>query len=392
MVLHDDHAPEMPNAAGERLLRRVQELRPAITPRLGEITAGRRIPLDIVAALRTAGIYRAYAPRALGGLELSPAEVFRAVTALSRIDGSVGWTAMLGTSAQLLLTLLPPDGYAALFRDGPDVVFTGSDQPCGTARRNGSSAWQVEGRWPFASGCLHAEWIGSLSAVVDASTTDGGAQRSLRFFVAPAASWTIEDTWDVIGLEGTGSHHIVLPPTTIEDHFSFALTDTTRTRRTEPAFQGPFRWLPLAHAACQLGIAAGALDDLLASVAGGHRRQGRPSTTRDSEVAQSEIGRLAIAHRAAQALHDDIVGEQWRATLAGDADDPALLPEAEAAATWIAATCREVASGCFSLAGIAAIGKHATLGRRWRDLQVAGQHIKVRPANYIGLGRQHVDA
>jgi indole-3-acetate monooxygenase len=370
----------------KRFHEQIDALVPAIASRSEEIAAGRRVPMDIIASLRAAGLYRAYVPRDLGGLELPVSDIFRAVTTLSRADGSVGWTAMLGTSAQLFISLLPAGGYAALYMDGPDVLISGSDQPVGKARRVGD-AWQIDGRWPMMTGALHANWMGGLTVETEAEAGVASASRRLRMFILPAARWKIEDTWYAMGMEGTGSHHGVLAPTTVENRFSFAVSESMRSNRREPAFQGIPRWLPLAHAACQLGIAAGALDDLLAATGKGHKRQGRPSKTADSEIAQSEIGRLTTAHRAAQALHDDVTGEQWSASLEGRAEDPMLLRKAEAAGTWIAGTCREIASACFSLAGTAAINHSASLGRRWRDLQVAGQHIKVSPANYVRLGQ-----
>ena len=52
------------------LLMRIQELGPVITARALEIETSRRIPADIIEALKRAGIFRMFVPRSYGGLAL----------------------------------------------------------------------------------------------------------------------------------------------------------------------------------------------------------------------------------------------------------------------------------------------------------------------------------
>ncbi len=85
----------MTNTA-ERLLADIRELAPVITARAAEIEAGRRIPPDLVEALRSIGVFRMLVPHSHGGLELDLPKALEIYEALSRIDGSVGWVAMIG--------------------------------------------------------------------------------------------------------------------------------------------------------------------------------------------------------------------------------------------------------------------------------------------------------
>jgi alkylation response protein AidB-like acyl-CoA dehydrogenase len=100
----------MTNGA-ERLLANIRELAPAITSRAAEIEAGRRMPPDLVQALRSIGIFRIFVPQSHGGLELDMPTALEILGALSRIDGSVGWTAMIGGGCDLFAPLLPRDTY-----------------------------------------------------------------------------------------------------------------------------------------------------------------------------------------------------------------------------------------------------------------------------------------
>ena len=145
----------------ERLLADIEAMAPAIASRSNEIEASRQLPDDLVAALRSIGVFRMFVPRSHGGMELDLPRGLQIIEAASKIDGSVGWCVMIGAGAAIFAPLLPHDVYETIYRDGPDVVFAGSAQPAGTAE-SFDGDWRVNGRWPFASGCRHADWLFAL--------------------------------------------------------------------------------------------------------------------------------------------------------------------------------------------------------------------------------------
>src|SRR5260221_3980411 len=53
------------------VLEGIRELTSHIIARAAEIEAARRIPLDIVQSLKSAGVFRMFVPRSHGGLELA---------------------------------------------------------------------------------------------------------------------------------------------------------------------------------------------------------------------------------------------------------------------------------------------------------------------------------
>ena len=66
----------------------------------------------------------------------------------------------------------------------------------------------VSGRWPSISGCEDAEW--AALAVADG---DGVSVVSL-----PTSALTVERTWDVAGMRGTGSHTLVAEAVPVPEH------------------------------------------------------------------------------------------------------------------------------------------------------------------------------
>jgi alkylation response protein AidB-like acyl-CoA dehydrogenase len=371
----------------EDLLAAIEELAPAITARAAEIEAGRRVPPDLVDQLRSIGLFRMFAPRSHGGMELDLPSGLRIIEALSRIEGSVGWIAMIGGGSAIMTPLVSRDLYDDIYRNGPDVIFAGSTQPAGSAE-SVDGDWRVNGRWPFASGCQHADWLFALCVMKkDGKPLPGAAEGMpmLRGCVLPASRWRIEDTWHVSGLKGTGSHHIVLEDAAVPaDHFLDLIGG-------KPCIPGPLysavqQFIPLLHSAFDLGVAAAALSNLVELANSGWQQQRSTKPLRDSEIFQYELGRIEADLRAAQALFQVQCAGHWRHALAGTLKTEALLTEATQSAVWISAACNRVGDGCFALGGGAAIYDSSPLQRRMRDLHVSAQHAAVQTRHYLGAG------
>src|SRR5580700_745308 len=184
------------NDATNQLLADIQELAPCIQSRSGEMEASGRIPIDLIESLRTIRVFRIFVPRSHDGLELDFIDGIEISQALARIDGSVGWIATISAGVSMVTTLLPPEIYDRIYKDGPDVIFAGSLKPGGKAEATGNS-WRLNGRFGFASGCQHADWMYCAFVV----SKDGvplvqpNGQTLVRGCFVPARDWQIEDTW-----------------------------------------------------------------------------------------------------------------------------------------------------------------------------------------------------
>ncbi|WP_395674660.1 acyl-CoA dehydrogenase family protein [Inquilinus sp.] len=382
-------------AAVERMLADIRGLAPDIAARAAEFEAARRIPLELVETLRSIGVFRIFAPRSHGGLELALPQAVEIIAALSRIDGSVGWDAMIGSTSGLFLPLLPRETYDRILDDGPDVICAGSITPTGTAEPAPGGAWRVSGRWPFASGCEHADWILGFCVVtrdgrpVPGPGGEAGPPR-IRGFALPARDWRIEDTWHVAGLKGTGSHHVSLQDALVPEEQFFDFPGS-RPSQQGPLYQAVRHLLPLLHGAFCTGMAEGALAELVALAGTGRQQLRALVPMRESEVFQSDLGRIAAGVRAARAYHRAQVESHWRHAVAGTLQDDALYAEGTQAGIWIAGACVHAADACFTLAGGAALYDSSPLQRRLRDLHAAAQHAVVHQRHYVEAGRALLD-
>jgi indole-3-acetate monooxygenase len=391
-MLHQDQFRDLRSLtapdSNKTVLAGIRKLAPEITARAAEIEAARCVPPDLIDRLKSIGIFRLFVPRSYGGLELALPAGLEVIRALARLDGSIGWTAMTASGGSIFATLEPRETYERIYQNGPDAPMCGSAQPAGTAQP-AAGGFRVSGRWPYASGCKHAEWMAGFCIITD----DNGkpvagphGQPLVRGIALPAQNWEIEDTWHAAGLKGTGSHHIVLRDVLVPEANVFDLEGGT------PCVPGPLypavkQLLPMFHGAFAVGMAEGAVDELVASANTGRQQFRATTPMRDSETFQYELGRISADVRSAQAFFETQTTSLWHHALAGTLNDEGLLIEGTQAAIWIATTCVRVTDACFALAGSSAVYETSPLQRRLRDMHVAAQHAVAQQRQYVAGGK-----
>lgn len=339
------------------------------------------LPPHLVERLRAAGIFRALQPRSLGGFEVAPVEFIQMIEELARADGSTGWIAAIGAGAPAFTAWLEPAVATELF--GPDADFLAATvfAPTGRAVSDGGGRFAVDGRWPFASGCRHAEWMLGGIFVFDGDAPrmipEQGPDWRLAFF--PRASAEIVDNWDVLGLRATGSNDIVArglhvaEEHTISPFFQSARHDGPMWRL---AF---FTLVGVALVGVPLGIARRALDEFT-DLATTKTRAGTFEPLAEDPAAQVEFARAEANLRSARAFVLDEAGALWDTACAGD--PPSLEQRAgfQLAAQQAMRAARQAVDTTFQLTGARAVQTRHPLQRCFRDLHTAGQHVYFSPS------------
>jgi alkylation response protein AidB-like acyl-CoA dehydrogenase len=194
-----------------------------------------------------------------------------------------------------------------------------------------------------------------------------------------------EDTWYVAGLKGTGSHHIAISDTVVPAANFFDLAGVPCL--LGPLYQAVPQLLPLFLGAISVGIAEGALDELVELANTGRQQFQAAVPLRDSETFQGELGRVAAEVRAVRAFLHAQAESHWRHALAGTLKDDALLAQGTQTAIWLATTCVHAVDACFALGGSSALYESSPLQRRLRDLHAAAQHKAAQPRHYVSAGK-----
>jgi alkylation response protein AidB-like acyl-CoA dehydrogenase len=371
----------------DQVLLRITALAPVVARHARDIEQGRRLPAELASALKSARIYGMLVPRRYGGLELDAPSAFRAVAALARLDGSVGWNAMIGHIASLMPFLANPTLCEQIYQDGKDHVIAGSGQPVGTAERV-PGGWRVTGAWPFANGCQNAEWIAGTCVMMEGGSpidAPDGPGPMIRTCLMPAEHWEIRDTWYTLGLKGTGSHHVALTDVFVPDENFFEFPFGA-SFAPDPIFGKFPEVVVLSHGAVAVGIAEGAITDLVELAGAGVKQLFMTTPLVETERFKEDLARFDADLMASRALLEAQITRVWHNPERSAAKDLARVAEQLQAAIWITAACVRVAEGCFELAGSRAVYESSSLQRRVRDLRVAAQHVAVHPRNYVTAG------
>jgi alkylation response protein AidB-like acyl-CoA dehydrogenase len=361
---------DQPTMTAQTVLDAVRDLAPTITIRAPEVEAARRLPRDLLDQLIAAGCFRMLLPTSHGGLgaDLMALQVYEQ---LARADGSVAWTVMIGSGSWLDLAGLPRESFDELF--APDVVIlAGAFNPTGSIKPV-DGGYRVSGRWGFASGCQHATWIfgNCIEGVVD-------GMPKLRIAVFSPDQVTIEDTWHVSGLIGTGSHHFH-----VDDVFVPANRTVDPLGDDEPCVDAPLLHIPppaafsMGIASVATGIAQGALDDIVA-LAAAKVPLLAPAPLATSALFQQELARADTAMRAARSLLYETAADAMAVVRGGSMLTLEQLARIRATAVWVTEQAAEIVDTAYRSGGGSSIYADNSLQRRFRDIHALTQHFLVK--------------
>ncbi len=377
----------MASSTRQDIVAAAESLRPQIVAARDEIEESRRLPPAIIQQMERAGLFRMYAPKSLGGPELDPLTAFRAVEQLSMADGSVGWCCLIAGSISLYLGWMDAATAQEIVGRPPALKGAGSFRPEGTARSSGDG-YVVDGRWDFASGCLHANWLFFNCVVTDENgpryNSDGLPE--LRMMSLPAAAATIHDNWAVIGLRGTGSNDVSVEGLYVPAERTFALASDSMNPaplfNARAALSTAFQLL----AANALGMARGAMDAFL-ELAGASATTMNPALLRDRGPVQLAVGRAEAIISGARAYTLHAVGELWDAVQSGKMDLGEEILQSRLAATHGVHEAARAIDMLYHASGTNAVRRGNLLERYFRDINAAMMHAAGLPANFEQGGR-----
>jgi alkylation response protein AidB-like acyl-CoA dehydrogenase len=364
--------------AAKTLLDSVRDLAPSISARSPEIDAGRRLPADLLAQLKAAGCFRMFVPKSHGGLDVDVPASMEIIETLATADGSTGWVVMIGSETPMFLALLSRKRFDHLYANGPDVIIGGAFAPRGQAAVvNGG--YRVNGRWSFASGCQHSDWLFGNCVVTEngkprPGLIPGTPEARAMMFAPPKAQ--IIDTWSVNGLRGTGSHDIAVENLVVpaDDSFDIFLGQSSVPG---PSMAEPLLYAALHIGTVAIGIAQRALTEIVALANTNKRRLYASASLAESPLFQFRLGQADASLRAARNLLRGEADTVWNSAVAGNPISIDGRAPVMAAIAWAVHTCAAVVDSCYKAGGGTSPYDGSPLQRCMRDIQTLTQHAAV---------------
>lgn len=337
----------------------------------------RRVTADIIQELQRIGLYRGLVPEHLGGTGMSVGSFLRIIERIAGVDGSTGWVASFAFATKYLSSL-PKATLEIAYADNPDLVFAGTVFPPQPARRV-EGGFMVSGRWPFGSGCTSASLIGVGISIAGET---GGLP---RLAIMQASKVTIEETWNTIGILGSGSHDIVVDEVFVPEEW-------TLIRGGPPSISTPaYRYPNIAMAAqvlavCGLGVAGEAIRYLRDEAAPLRSITGAPCLADRANV-QATLGRATAMLEAARSWFYQTTDEVWATVEQGGEASREQRLTLRLVASHAARTGADVARMCFEVAGTMGIFVGNPLGRCLTDAAVVAQHAFLTEGTWMSGGK-----
>jgi len=343
---------------------------------------------EAVQALRDSGMLRLKLPADVGGAEADPLTEMVVLEALAYHDFASGWCTMVGATAVASLgAFLPAASFAQVFSGGGIPIAAMSFFPSGRAvRENGG--YRVNGRWRFASGVRHADWvIGGM--IVEESAGENTGRQPVMFAVFPAKSVTHYNNWgSAVGLRGTGSCDFSVENYRLERDFTFVWDPLEpKPQRGGPSYLlPPMTYVAKEHGSVAIGAARRALDELI-SLATTTRGTFRSSGLDERQVVHRRIAEADLKLRSARALMHDRYEELWQKVNAGNLPDGADIADVRAICVHATDVAIETATMAYHFAGNTGLHHPHVIGRLLRDLNTAGLHQVMSDTAYENHGK-----
>jgi 3-hydroxy-9,10-secoandrosta-1,3,5(10)-triene-9,17-dione monooxygenase len=371
----------------EDLVAAAKSMRPYLLEMAPKHEQDRRLDADVINKLLAADMFKVAVPRRWGGLCLSAHGMAQVAVELAKGCPSTGWIYCISNSASWVASLAPDAVQEDVFADGVPIMCSAVNPPGTFTKTDGG--YVVNGAFPYSSGCFNSAW--GMFAL--ASKNAEGRIIPAGQFYAPMADTTIQDTWFVAGLKGTGSNTVVFKDAFVPQH-----------RLVPPAPPGHppgkkhvgepsdyFALLPHLRSV-MLGVLVGIAEAALEVVIGGTSKRGIVYTTyarqTDSHVVQKEIGEAATMIHTARVLMD---------TANRLIDEAALnqrtityLEQTRNKGETVFATdlLVKAVDKLMYVSGSSGFMESTPLQRYWRDLNVAARHAANVPhVGYEMYGR-----
>jgi 3-hydroxy-9,10-secoandrosta-1,3,5(10)-triene-9,17-dione monooxygenase len=368
------------------LVSAASSLVPVLSANAAEADATSRLPEEDIKALREAGLLRLATPRAYGGHEAGARAATAIAAELGRGCSSASWVLVVYYSATLALWLFPDQVRHQVWGQDPDATVCGSSAGAVPARPvNGG--WLLSGSWGWASGAHHASW-----AILDIVTGADGSSPDRGIALIPMSELSIEDTWHMAGMRGTGSDTIVAEEVFVPEERVMLMSKAaaasrpiqdTQTLAPVPRPQG----LAGALAAPVLGMGMAVYDHIVAKLT-----VGRPlvSGAKLHARAVDAPGVQANVADAAMLLDSAILQAARSAravdlsTRTGSRMTPIATARIRMDAGFAARQVRLAVDKLLDVGGASQFAESSPAQRIWRDLGTAMRH----PAFVVEVDRE----
>ncbi len=383
------HKAEVPTEA--ELVARARAMIPTLKERARQCTAERNVPAESIAEMQAAGFFRILQPRRWGGYEMHPNSFFAVQKALAEGCMSTGWMFGVLGCHPFQLALFDNRAQVDVWGEDTSILISSSYQPVGKVE-HADGGYYLSGHWGFSTGSSHCQWV-LLGALVPPKAA--GDAPEMRTFLVPRKDYTIDtEAWRVFGLQGTGSHDIIVDRVFVPEYRTHRSVDGfLGTNPGQKENNGPLYTIPWAQvfirsvSSSAFGGARGAINAAMTIM------QNRISTNTGKASRVDPMLHAAIAAAHAQTLEMELTLKTIFDEVMALAERGEPIPMEKRAlfayqSSSVVRRLAQLIDGIVQLLGGRAIYMTSEIIQPWLDLQAARAHVandpNARTADVLG--------
>lgn len=358
------------------VVARVTALVPMIREYAERSSEERRVSSEVVDEVEKVGLFKLLVPARLGGLETNLRTMMECVAEVGRGDGSTAWAVALLNVCTWFSTTFSDDAQKDVFST-PEAKACGIFSPPMKSERV-EGGYVVSGRWAYSSGSFAASWA-TLGIGLD-----NGDPRALALI--PAGAWTIEPTWFVAGMKGSGSDTIVVQDHFVPDHRIQRFTDMVEgafgTSHKGDEQNANMAFIPVAAlvlVGAQIGLARHAMERTLANLPKKNVAYTCYTNARNSPSHQVAVAEAASLFDQAEMLMRRACADIDRSAAAGEQLGKLTRARVRMDTGVIGELVTEGLRKLMTANGASSFADANVLSRIWRDSEIAARHALVMP-------------
>ncbi|MGA5463731.1 acyl-CoA dehydrogenase family protein [Mycobacterium sp. NPDC050041] len=362
----------------ERVIDRVMELADQFKEQAVEAEKLGQLSDATVKNMKAAGSIRLLQPAEHAGFEVHPREFAETVMATAALDPAAGWVNGVVGVHPYQLAYADPRVAQEVWATDVDTWIASPYAPQGVAKPV-DGGYVFNGRWQFSSGTDACDWI-ILGAMVGDADGKPVMPPQILHMILPRSDYEIvDDSWDVVGLRGTGSKDVIVRDAFVPAYRTMdglKVMDGTaqiEAGMTKTLYKMPWSTMfPLGISAATIGICEGAL---AAHLDYQRERVGANGTAiKDDPYVMFAIGDAAAeieASRQALLANVDRIYDMVDAGKEVSFADRAAVRRSQVKAVWRAVAAVDQ---IFSRSGGNALRMDKPLQRYWRDAHAGVAH------------------
>ncbi|MBO9549370.1 acyl-CoA dehydrogenase family protein [Pseudomonas sp.] len=368
----------------QTLRQRARELVPVLRERAAQAAQAGRLPEETIADFHEAGFFRILQPARWQGLELEPKDFFEVQMILAEGCMSSAWVLGVVAIHNWQLALFDDRAAQDVWGQSSSVLISSSYMPVGKVERV-EGGFRLSGRWGFSSGSKHCQWA-FLGALVPPEAPGGAPD--YRTFLVPCSDYQVLDNWNVMGLEATGSHDVVVDNAFVPEYRTHRAADGFMQQspgnqvNTSALYHLPFGQIFVrAVSSSAIGALQGAVDHFIA-----HNRA-RVAVNDGRKVLQDPAAQGALANamicvdecRTVLLRNFELMLDSAR----GDTPlDMQLRVKMRYDSALVVDRCAKAVAELMFNSGASTIFRDHPINRAFRDIHTGRAHVANSPAKY----------